>query len=182
MLKVLLIIGAVIVLAVAVLLALAASRPDTFRYSRSIVVNAPPEKIFPLIDSYAAWRAWSPYEDKDPGMKRTYRGPASGVGAGYAWEGEPKKVGSGSMETLESTPPSKVKIKLDFTVPFEAHNTAEFTLEPAGGGATTVTWAMYGPNPFISRLMGMVFNMDKMIGADFERGLQRLKTQAESST
>jgi uncharacterized protein YndB with AHSA1/START domain len=82
------------------------------------------------------------------------------------------------METLESVPPSKVVIKLDFMKPFEAHNTAEFTLTPAGDG-TTVTWAMYGPQPYVSKVMGTVFNMDKMIGRDFETGLANLKVLAE---
>ncbi len=180
MLKILLIILAVVAVAIAAVLAVAASRPDSFRVSRSIVIQAPPEKIFPRIDTFSAWRAWSPYEDKDPAMQRTYSGPAAGVGAHYAWTGDPKKVGSGSMTIVESTPASKVKMKLDFLVPFEGHNTAEFTLEPTGVGATRLTWAMYGPAPFMSKLMGMVFNMDKMVGGDFEVGLQRLKIQSES--
>ena len=175
MLKILLMILAVVAAAVVAVLAVAARKPDTFRVSRSIVIEAPPEKIFPKIDNYAAWRAWSPYEDKDPALQRTYSGPQAGVGAHYAWAGDPKKVGSGSMTIVESTPPSNVKMKLDFLVPFEGHNTAQFSLEPVGQGATRLTWAMYGPSPFLSKLMGMGLQH----GQDDRRGLRGGAAAAE---
>ncbi|MBU2641624.1 MAG: SRPBCC family protein [Gammaproteobacteria bacterium] len=155
----------------------AATRPDDFRVERSVVVAAPAEKIFPLIDTLQNWRAWSPYERKDPAMQRTYAGPASGIGAAYAWKGN-KEVGEGRMEIVESTPPSKVRFKLDFAVPFEAHNEAVFALEPVAG-STRVGWTMTGASPFMFKLMGLFVNMDEMIGRDFETGLAALKTQAE---
>ena len=82
------------------------------------------------------------------------------------------------MEILETTPPSSVTIKLDFFKPFEAQNTAVFTLKP-NGGATDVTWAMHGPTPFMSKLMGVVMNMDKMVGGQFAEGLANMKAAAE---
>jgi uncharacterized protein YndB with AHSA1/START domain len=167
----------VLVVVVAAVLILAARKPDTFRIERSATIKAPPEKIFPLIDSFPAWTSWSPYDNRDPNMKRTYGAVSTGKGATYGWDGN-KDIGSGSMEILEATPPSKVVIKLDFTKPFEAHNTAEFTLVPVGDG-TTVTWAMYGPQLFMGKVMGLFFNMDKMVGGDFETGLASLKAVAE---
>ena len=110
-------------------------------------------------------------------MKRTLSGEPSGKGAVYAWEGN-SKAGEGRMEIIESTSTSRVVIKLDFLKPFEAHNTAEFTLQPQGD-TTSVTWTMHGPAPFIAKLMGLFFSMDKMIGKDFEAGLNNLKTSAE---
>ena len=110
-------------------------------------------------------------------MKRTYSGAASGKGAVYAWEGN-RNVGSGRMEITEASPSSKVMIQLDFIKPFEGHNITEFTLQPAGG-ATNVTWTMQGPSPFITKVMGVFINMDKMIGRDFEAGLANLKSVAE---
>lgn len=167
----------VIVLAVVGLLAYAAMQPDDFRIERSATVNAPPERIYPHIASLRAWGPWSPWEKKDPAMKRTFSGPESGVGAAYAWEGD-KNVGTGKMTILEATPSHKVVIKLEFLKPFEATNTAEFTLQPAGT-STTIIWAMYGKNNFLSKLMCVFVNMEKMVGPDFEAGLAGLKSVAE---
>ena len=170
-------IAIVVVVAIAAFLAFAATKPDTFQVQRSTVIKAPPDKIFALIQDFHHWGVWSPYEKRDPDMKRTYGGPESGKGSMYAWEGN-SKVGAGRMEILDATAPSKVTIKLDFIKPFEGHNTAEFTMIPQSD-ATNVTWAMYGPNPYIAKVMQSVFNMDEMIGKDFAAGLANLKTAAE---
>jgi hypothetical protein len=169
---------AVIAVAVAAVLVYAATRPDSFRIARSATIKAPPEKIFAQIDDFRRWTAWSPWEKIDPQLKRTYSGAGAGKGAAYAWEGN-KDVGSGRMEIRESAAPSRILIQLDFLKPFEAHNTAEFTLQPGPQG-TAVTWAMYGPSPFLSKLMGIFFNMDRMIGGQFEQGLANLKAISES--
>jgi carbon monoxide dehydrogenase subunit G len=158
----------------------AATRPDTFRVERTATIKAPPERIFPLINDFQRWGAWSPFEKKDPAMKRTLSGAPSGSGAVYEWDGN-KEIGQGRMEIVESLPPSRVTLKLDFTRPFEAHNIVDFTLEPRGD-STQVTWAIHGPSPFISKVMGIVFNMDKMIGKDFEAGLAALKTVSEQQS
>lgn len=171
------IIAIVIVVLIAALLIYAATRPDTLRVQRSTNIKAPPEKIFALINDFHSWGAWSPYEKKDPAMKRTMSGAANGKGAVYEWEGD-KNVGKGRMEIAESSPPSKVTLKLDFVKPFEAHNIVDFTLEPKGD-STNVTWAMHGPSPYISKIIGIFLNMDSMIGKDFETGLANLKTVAE---
>jgi uncharacterized protein YndB with AHSA1/START domain len=171
------IIVAVLIVGIAVVLLLAAIKPDTFRVQRATTVNAPPEKIFALINDFHGWGAWSPYEHRDPAMKRSYSGAASGKGAVYEWEGN-KNVGKGRMEITDTSPPAKIVIKLDFISPFEAHNVAEFTMD-AQGGSTNVTWAMHGPAPFVSKLMQVFFSMDNMVGKDFEVGLANLKTLAE---
>jgi Polyketide cyclase / dehydrase and lipid transport len=158
----------------------AATRPDSFRLERRVVINAPAEKVFPLINDFQKWVLWSPWEKKDPSMKRSYSGPAQGLGAGYGWEGN-KNVGSGRMEIIDSQPAAKVGLKLDFMTPFEAHNVAEFILMPVKGaaGQTEVSWAMSGPQPFVAKLMSLVFNMEKMVGPDFEQGLASMKAVAE---
>lgn len=176
MLRIVGIVVLVFVVAVAGLLAYAATRPDDFRVQRSIVIKAPPEKVMAVVADLRGWTAWSPYEKKDPAMKRAYAGAPAGKGATYEWDGN-KDVGHGRMEILEAGP-SKVLIKLDFITPFEAHNTAEFTAVPRGDG-TNVTWAMYGPSPYVAKVMQTVMDMDKMIGTDFEAGLASLKTVAE---
>ena len=161
----------------AAILILAARRPSVFRVERSTRINAPPEKIFPLINDFHAWGKWSPYEKLDPAMKRTFSGAALGKGAVYGWEGN-GKAGAGRMEIADVAAPSKVTIKLDFTRPFRASNMVDFTMVPQGG-ATQVTWAMYGPSPFMTKLFGLFMDMDKMIGKDFEQGLANLKAATQ---
>jgi carbon monoxide dehydrogenase subunit G len=171
------IILAILVIAIVAVLGYAATKPNTISYTRSARINAPPEKITPLINDFKTWPVWSPWEKKDPNLKRTFSGSASGVGAVYAWEGN-KNVGSGRMEILESTP-KNIRIKLDFITPFKANNTADFTFTPQGS-ATTVDWVMTGENRFIGKVMSVFMDFDKMIGKDFEAGLAAMKTAAES--
>lgn len=177
MFEALAIVAGVIVAAIAVVLILAARKPNVFRLQRVATVRAPPETIFALLSDFHRWRAWSPWENRDPAMQRTYSGAASGVGAVYAWQGN-KKVGKGRMEILEASSPSKVVVQLDFLAPFEAHNVTEFTMVPQGD-ATRVTWRMEGPASLMSKVMQVFFNMDKMVGQDFEAGLTNLKQATE---
>jgi uncharacterized protein YndB with AHSA1/START domain len=166
-----------IVVVVAGVLLFAATRPDSFTVTRAITINAPPQKIHALLSDFQAWRNWSPWENKDPGMKRQLSATTAGTGAKYAWDGN-KEVGQGEMTISSSTPPSQVVIQLHFMKPFEARNEVDFTLVPQGE-ATQVTWLMRGPAPFINKLMGLFMNFDKMIGKDFEAGLANLKALAE---
>ena len=177
MFEIIAIVAVVLAIAIAIVLILAAAKPDTFSVQRGVAMKAPPERIFALINDFHQWGSWSPYENKDPAMKRSYSGPASGNGAVYGWEGN-KNVGSGRMEILDVAAPSKIVIKLDFFKPFEGHNTAEFTLLPQGD-VTHVNWLMHGPAPLLSRIMQVFMNLDAMIGKDFEAGLANLKHLTE---
>ncbi len=167
----------VLVLAIAGVLIYAATKPDTFQVQRKATIAAPPDKVFALIDDFHRWGEWSPWEKLDPAMTRTFEGPASGPGAVYAWKGN-KDVGQGRMEIAESTPPSRIAIKLDFIEPMESNNVTEFVLVPKDGG-TEVTWTMRGPSPYLTKLMDTVVGMDRMIGKDFEAGLANMKAAAE---
>lgn len=171
------IIGIAIVVFIVALLVYAMTKPDSFRTERSANINAPPEKIFPFINDFHNWIAWSPWEKIDPALKRAYSGTTSGKGTVYEWEGN-NQVGHGRMEISDTSPPSHLLIKLDFLKPFEAHNTAEFTLNGAGP-STNVTWAMYGPQPYLAKVMSLFVSMDTMVGGQFETGLANLKTVAE---
>lgn len=174
MLKTILIIAVVLIAAI---LIYAATRPDTYRVQRTAGINAPPDKVFGLINDLHAWASWSPWEKKDLAMKKTHSGASQGKGAVLEWDGN-KDVGTGRMEVLEAIPASKIMIKLDFLKPFESHNTAEFTLA-SSAGTTQVTWAMYGPQPYMMKIMGIFCDPDKMVGKDFEAGLVNLKALAE---
>ncbi|GAB3383333.1 SRPBCC family protein [Lysobacter fragariae] len=168
----------VIALIVAIPLLIAATRPTTFRVARTIDIDASPQHIHPLINDFGRWGQWSPYEKKDPAMRREFGAVTVGDGATYAWEGN-NDVGQGSMRILESSP-SRIRIQLEFLKPFQASNVAEFTFDHEGP-VTHVGWAMSGPAPFINRLICLFFNMDKMVGTDFEKGLATLKSIVEGT-
>lgn len=171
------IIAVTIVVLIAGVLLLAAVKPDAFRVERAISINAPPERIFAVINDFRRWGAWSPWERKDPAMQRTFGPSTSGPGAVYAWSGN-GEVGQGRMEIAESVPPSRIAIKLDFEKPMEAHNFVEFNLEPRGSG-THVSWSMEGRSSYPAKIIQVFIDMDKMVGRDFEAGLASLKEVAE---
>ncbi len=162
---------------IAALATVIATRPATFHVERSLTMAAPPEVVFAQVDDFHAWTAWSPYEKLDPEMKRGYEGPSAGVGAVYTWDGN-DKAGAGRMKIERSDAPSRIGIELHFDKPFECTNTATFTFTPVPEG-TKVTWAMDGENGFLSKAASLVFDMDKLVGDDFERGLAALGAHAQ---
>jgi hypothetical protein len=158
------------------ILGFAAAQPDSFKLQRSLEIKAPSKNIYSLINDFHKWGSWSPWEKMEPAMIRTYNNVANGKGSVYEWEG--KKVGKGRMEITGAAPFSKISINLDFIKPFEAHNKIEFTLDTKGD-ATIVTWAMFGPNSYMAKIMHLFINMDSMVGKDFESGLANLKNVSE---
>jgi hypothetical protein len=172
--KILIILAAII----AIVLVVAAFQPSEFRVTRAATIAAPAAVIFPEINDFHRWAAWSPWEKLDPAMKRTFEGAAAGVGAVYAWDGN-SAVGSGRMTITESRPAELINIKLEFFKPMPGVCPTEFTFRPEGG-ATSVTWTMSGTNNYLSKIVCLFMNMDKMIGGDFEKGLAELKRIAEA--
>ncbi len=148
----------------------------SFEMSRSTTVAAPPARVHALLDDFRQWQRWSPWEDVDPDLQRTFTGPEQGVGSHYAWRGN-KKAGEGTMEIVESTPEA-VGVDLRFLKPFKATNLIRFDLTPSGEG-TTVVWTMTGERGTLMSLMGRLF-FDKAIGKDFDKGLAQLKAAAEA--
>ena len=167
----------VVLAVIASFLVYVATRPSAFRIERSAVVAAPPERLFAQVNDFHKWPGWSPWEQLDPTMKKTYEGAAAGPGAIYSWVGNPK-VGEGRMTIESTTPPSLLKLKLEFIKPWQATNATTFSFD-AEGGATKVTWAMEGTHTFTMKAFGVFMNMDKLVGRDFERGLANLKAVAE---
>ena len=166
----------VVVVAFVVVVAL---QPADFRVTRTATIAAPPEMVFAQVNDFRNWNEWSPWAKLDPNTKNTFDGPASGVGAGFAWAGN-KEVGEGRMTITESKPNDLVKMKLEFIKPFQAVNTTEFTFKPEGDN-TAVTWSMSGKNNFMFKAVGLFMNTDKMIGGDFEKGLASMKSIAETA-
>lgn len=175
-------IGAAMIAGILLVLTIAAGKPKRFRVERSIDIAAPAGKLFPLLDDLRQQRLWSPYEQKDPDMKRTYSGAERGVGAIYEWNGD-KNIGAGRQEIVSATANERIEGKIDFFRPMKANNRFELLLKPAANGTnvngTNVTWAIFGPMPFSSRIFSIFMNFDRMIGNEFEKGLIELRALAE---
>jgi len=170
--------GAIAVAAVIVaLLVYAATKPDNFRVQRTKEINAPAERIFPLIANLKSMNTWNPFVEPDPAIKIAYSGPDSGKGAAHTWSGN-SKVGEGRIEIIEEAPPARVALRLVMVKPMKADNAVEFTLAPNGGG-TNVTWAMSGKQPLLGKLMSLFIDCDRMVGSQFEKGLSSLKAISE---
>jgi uncharacterized protein YndB with AHSA1/START domain len=165
-----------IVILVAAILIYASTKPDTFHVERSINIKAPPEKIFPLINDFRQWDAWTPY-NKDPAMKKTYSGSESGKGAHFAWEGN-KEAGKGEITISDTIPPNKLMFDLHMIKPFEGRNVAAISLN-ALGDSTNVTWSLDDKHNLMLKTMSLFLNLDNTIGKDFNVGLTRLKAIAE---
>ena len=180
-LKIGLIVTLAIVIVITAIVLFADTKPNVIHVTRSITIQAPAEKIFPLIDDFHHWPRWAPQDKEDPTLKRIYSGEQSGIGAISDWQGT-GNAGKGRMTITESAAPNKVVVKVDFVRPFVAHNINEFVLAPGvePTASTTVTWTMRGRNMFFMKLMGVFVNMDRMLGKHFESGLQNLKIQSES--
>jgi carbon monoxide dehydrogenase subunit G len=172
------VIAIVVLVVVASILGLAATRPDTLQVRRDILISAPPETVFALVDDFHYWGSWAPQDQTDPTMKRSYSGAASGIGAISEWDST-GPAGKGRMEIAEASPPNKITIHVDFVKPFEAHNTNEFTFEPAGKD-TEVTWVMHGANVYMLKIMSLFIDVDRMMGKRFEDGLRALRTAAQA--
>lgn len=163
-------------LLVVALLLYAATRPDTLHIERSLMIRAPAEQILAHVNDFHRWRDWSPYEKLEPDLRREIGGAPSGVGATYAWQGQ-GKAGAGRMEITDARP-DRTTLQLDFSKPFVSRNIAEFAAIAQPDG-TRVTWSMQGPAAYMTKLMGVFFDMDRMIGRDFETGLAALKALSE---
>ena len=167
-----------VVVVLVILAGIVAMQPSEYRVRRSATISAPPAEIFPLVNDFHKWDAWSPWAKLDPAMKTTYAGAPAGSGSVYTWAGN-DKVGEGRMTITESNPSDLIRIRLEFLKPFAATNATDFTFRPEGAG-TAVTWAMKGENNFVAKAFSLFMNMDKMIGDDFEKGLAQMKALAEA--
>lgn len=178
MLSVLKIIGLVVLAAIVILLVYVSTRPDQFRIARRQTINAPPDAIFPLIADLRRFNEWNPFAKADPAIKLEYGTTSAGAGGSYTWDST-GQAGKGRMQITESEAPRRVAMSLQFDKPMKADNHVVFTLQPQGA-ATEVTWEMTGTYGFLHKTMGVVFNFDKMVGSEFEKGLAALKAQAEA--
>lgn len=153
---------------------------DNYTVERSTTIAATPQRVYEQLADFHNWTNWSPWEDVDPNLQRTYSGADSGTGAVYAWSGN-RKAGQGRMEIIDAAEPSKVQIDLVFEKPWKARNDTVFAISPQGDGSH-VTWTMTASKTLLTKVMGIFTSMDKMVGPDFEKGLARLKGTTEASS
>jgi Polyketide cyclase / dehydrase and lipid transport len=180
MIKKILLYGIVaIVLIIAIFCVVVAMQPAHYTVERSATINAPAPVVFAQVNDFHKWQAWSPWEKIDPNIKKEFSGAAAGNGAIYSWVGN-KDVGEGRMTIVESNPSSAIKIKLEFIKPFAATNATDFTFTPQGN-STNVKWTMSGDKNFVAKAFTIFMDMDKMVGADFEKGLTQMKTVSEAA-
>jgi len=151
---------------------------STYTVQRTRRIDAPPDRVYALITDFHEWPKWSPWEDVDPDLQREYSGSPSGRGAVYSWSGN-RKAGKGRMQIVDVDDDRRVDIDLAFEKPFKSQNLTTFLLTPAGEG-TEVTWQMTGPRPLVMKLAGPLMNMDKLVGKDFDKGLDRLQRAAST--
>ena len=178
--KIVLSISGVLLVGVLGIVGVALTQPDVFHVEREMTMKATPAQIYPHISNLKAWEDWSPWEEKDPQMKKTYSGPESGVGARQEWKGN-SDVGSGSIEITDVEEPTRIKLNLHFIEPFEGDSKVTFNIVPEGDD-TKVTWKMDSQNDFVSKVMMVFMDMDEMCGNDFDRGLMRLKEIVETKS
>lgn len=173
--------GILIAAALAGLLVWVGLQPSTYRVERSAVINAAPAQVYGQVYDFEKWPAWSPWAELDPNSKVTFEGPTSGPGAIMRWAGN-EKVGRGAMAITEARPDEAIKIRLDFVEPMEGTSDVGFAFQPEGQ-ATKVTWTIDGTQGYFERLICTIMgiNLEQMIGADYERGLAKLKTVAEAA-
>jgi uncharacterized protein YndB with AHSA1/START domain len=150
---------------------------DKYTVERSATIDAPPERIYAKIADFRNWTSWSPWEELDPGMDRSYSGAETGPGAVYAWSGN-RKAGQGRMVITDVEAPSRIHIDLVFEKPWKSRNDTVFTIEPTAAGSN-VTWTMTGEKTLMTQVLGLFTSLDKMVGPDFEKGLAQLKSTTE---
>jgi uncharacterized protein YndB with AHSA1/START domain len=163
-----------------ILLVVIVTRPATFVIERSALIQAPAARIFPQLEEFRAWAAWSPWEGMDPQCQRIFSTPSAGLGATYRWVGN-RAVGEGEMTITAVHPAERLELTIQFIRPFAATNQVTFTLVPSGTG-TQVTWRMRGHNGFLGKAMSLVINCDKLVGGQFATGLAQLKAVSETAS
>lgn len=173
-------VGVVLIAAILVLLFAASRRPANYRVERSATLAASPAALFEHVNDHRKFVVWNPFMKLDPNVKNTFSGPESGVGAVCSWDGN-SDIGAGSCTITESKPSELVRCRMDWKRPMEGTATVDFTFKPEGD-KTVVTWAMYGTNNFMGKLVSVFMDCDKMCGPHFEKGLVSLGEVAAAST
>ena len=181
--KVLKIIGIVILILIAIIVVLGLVAPKDYSVERAILIDSPKELVFDQVKYFRNWQAWSPWAEGDSLMTWTVEGIDGTEGSSYIWEGDPKGAGTGEMTNTGIEEYAEIAYHLRFIDPMESESDGYVRISEEEG-KTNAVWGFYGKNPFPWNIMTLFKSMDKMVGKDFERGLDLLKgiceKQAES--
>lgn len=169
----------VLAIALVALIVVIQRQPDEFVVTRSTTMAASPQAVFEQVNDLHKWQDWSPWAKLDPQASTHFEGPPTGVGSAFSWSGN-NDVGEGTQTIVASKPGELVQFKLEFVRPFAGTNQVDFTFKPEGTG-THVTWTMSGKANFISKIMGLIMDCDKMCGDFFEQGFANLKAIVEAA-
>jgi uncharacterized protein YndB with AHSA1/START domain len=161
-------------------LCFAAVQPGHYHVEATKLMAAPAEAVFEQLDDFRAWSTWSPWEDLDPQLDKTFTGPSRGTGASYSWHGN-ERVGRGKMTILDEQPPTHITVRVEFMEPFRAVASSAFTLVDAGGGKTRVTWSMDGEHSFMGKAIGLFVDANEAVGRDFRKGLDSLERASQGT-
>lgn len=176
--KMMMMAGLGLLVAVVAVLIMASQKPDEFKVTRSITINAAPEVVFPWLNNLQNGQKWSPWVEMDPEAQYVFEGPIEGVGAVIHWDG--KKAGKGTMTITESVPNERVASRLDFVKPMASTSTTDYVMTPTEDGGTQITWGMYADNNYMAKVMSVFMDCEKMVGDQFDTGLAKLKKIVEA--
>ncbi len=153
--------------------------PDHARVERAILIDAPPQRVYPLIADLRQFQRWSPWRQQITGARYQFSGPASGPGASLRWDAGEADTGNGSMTIETAQPPRHVSMRLHLSQGREAR--IDFLIEPETHARSRVRWRFdtaFGYDIF-GRYVGLM--LDRMLGANYEAGLRDLKRLAEEA-
>jgi uncharacterized protein YndB with AHSA1/START domain len=171
------VLGGLLSAVIVAVLIVAAARPGDYRVERTVLVKAPPEKVYTLIEDVRRWPDWSMDEMKDPALKRTFFGPARGTGAGFDWTGG-MHSGKGRAVITQAVPPSRLLVQVEMEEPYEDKSTLEINLSPHDSG-TLLRWAASGGMSYFTKVTTTFTTMDAVMGPRVEDSLAKLKLLAE---
>ena len=160
---------------IAMILIAAAHAKKDYAVKREIVINKPKQQVFDYIKLLRNQDNFSKWAKMDPNMKRTITGTDETVGFVSAWESNAKDVGAGEQEIKKITDSERLDFELRFLKPWKSTNYAYMTTESLDTNQTSVKWGFNGTMAYPMNLMLVFMDMDKMLGKEFQTGLDNLK-------
>lgn len=173
MIAIYIVVGLLVLVAILALVA-----PKSYNVFRSIDISKPKREVFNYVLLVKNQEIWSPWAKKDPNMARKYIGIDGTVGFVSYWNGN-KEVGEGEQEITNILESERIEGELRFFKPFRSTSNCYFKVYDTGENKTKITWGFSGKNVFPMSIMMLFMNMDKVVGKDFDEGLQALKNELE---
>lgn len=177
--KILFVIGGLIVLLIGTVVIMTLAAPTDYRVEREVTINKPRAEVFSYMKMLKNQNEWGPWAKKDPAMKQEFRGTDGSAGFISVWKSDKPDVGEGEQEIKKITEGERIDTELRFKTPFESKSDAYMITESVGENQTKVKWGFSGSTPRPFNAMMLFFDMDELVGKDFEEGLKTLKATLE---